>query len=167
MLWLMTIEIRSIQLGDTAAYRECLDSVAREKRYLAQVEALPLEQIEEFVRESVVSDAVQFVAVEGHRIVGWADIFPHWAPVLAHCGTLGMGVHAEYRGRGIGFGLLGACLEKAPSKGITRVELRTRADNVRAIQLYERMGFVHEGRLRNAMRFDGIYYEALQMSLVR
>jgi putative acetyltransferase len=163
----MTIEVRSIQLSDAVGYRECLDSVARERRYLAQLEAMPLERIEQFVGESVASDAIQFVATDGSRIVGWADIFPHWAPVLAHCGALGMGVHAEYRGRGLGARLLAACLEKAPGKGITRVELQTRSDNVRAIRLYERMGFVHEGRLRNAMRFDGIYHDALQMGLVR
>jgi RimJ/RimL family protein N-acetyltransferase len=163
----MTAIIRPIQLSDALAYRECLDSVAREKRYLAQIEALPLERIEEFVRESVQTDAIQFVAVEGSRLVGWADIFPHWAAALAHCGTLGMGVHADYRGKGIGARLLSACLDKAPSKGITRVELQARADNVRAIKLYEGAGFVAEARLRNAMRFDGVYYEALQMSLVR
>lgn len=163
----MTIEVRPMQLGDAAGYRECLDSVAREKRYLAQLEALPLERIEEFVRKSVTADAIQFVAVDGSRVVGWADILPRWAAAMGHCGTLGMGVHAEYRGKGLGFRLLTACLEKAPSKGITRIELQTRSDNERAIRLYERVGFVLEARLRKAMRFDGIYYEALQMSLVR
>ena len=163
----MTIIVRPIQVRDAPGYRECLDSVAREKCYLAQTEALPLERIEEFVRESVEADSVQFVASEGDRIVGWADIFSHWATALTHCGTLGMGVHVDYRGKGIGARLLSACLDKAPSKGITRVELQARADNVRAIRLYERAGFVAEARVRNAMRFDGIYYEALQMSLVR
>jgi RimJ/RimL family protein N-acetyltransferase len=164
----MTILVRPIRICDAPGYRKCLDSVAHEKRYLAQIEALPLERIEEFVRDSVEADAVQFVASNGDgRIVGWADIFPHWATALAHCGTLGMGVHADYRGKGIGARLLAACLDKALSKGITRVELQARADNVRAIRLYERAGFVAEARLRNAMRFDGVYYEAVQMSLVR
>ena len=163
----MTIIVRPIQIRDAPGYRECLDSVAREKRYLAQIEALPLERIEQFVRESVEAGSIQFVALEGDRVVGWADIFPHWAAALAHCGTLGMGVHADYRGMGIGARLLSACLDKAPGKGITRIELQARADNVRAIRLYERAGFVAEARLRNAMRFDGVHYEALQMSLVR
>lgn len=163
----MTIIVRPIQIRDAPGYRECLDSVAREKRYLAQIEALPLGRIEEFVRESVEADSVQFVAADGDRVVGWADIFPHWAAALAHCGTLGMGVHADYRGKGIGARLLSACLDKAVSKGITRVELQARADNSRAIRLYERAGFVAEARLRNAMRFDGVYYETVQMSLVR
>lgn len=148
------------------SYRACLDAVAREKRYLAQIEALPLERIEGFVRASVANDAVQFMAVEGGRVVGWADIFPSWAHAVAHCGTLGMGVLAEYRGQGIGRRLLEACIHKAWRKGITRIELEVRADNERAIRLYQAMGFTQEALKRRAMRFDGVYFDALLMSLL-
>ncbi len=147
-----------------ANFRECLDAVAREKRYLAQIEALPLEKIEGFVKESVAIDAVQFVALDGQRVVGWADIFPAWAHAVAHTGSLGMGVLPGYRGLGIGRRLLQACINKATGKGITRIELEARADNERAIRLYESMGFKHEALKRRAMRFDGVYYDAVQMS---
>jgi len=162
----MSIVIAPIALVHAESFRACLDAVAREKRYLAQVEALPLPRIVEFVRESVANDAVQYVALDGERVVGWADIFPAWAHAVSHCGTLGMGVLAERRGQGIGKRLLLACVAKARRKGITRIELEARADNRSAIALYERQGFVHEARKRNAMRFDGVYYDAVQMSLV-
>lgn len=77
-----------------ASYRACLDAVARERRYLAQIEALPLERIQAFVQSSIENDAVQFFAVEGEKVVGWADIFPAWAHAVSHCGSLGMGVLA-------------------------------------------------------------------------
>jgi ribosomal protein S18 acetylase RimI-like enzyme len=150
-----------------ASYRQCLDVVAREKRYLAQIEALPLERIEGFVRDSVANDAVQFMAVDRGQVVGWADIFPSWAHAVAHCGSLGMGVLPEYRGKGIGRQLLQACISKARTKGITRIELEVRADNVRAISLYKALGFEIEAVKRNAMRFDGVYFDALQMSLLQ
>ena len=76
-----------------------------------------------------------------------------------------MGVSAAYRGQGIGRQLLSACLAKARSNGITRVELEVRADNERAIKLYESMGFAHEALKRNGMRFDGVYHDSIQMSL--
>jgi len=41
------------------------------------------------------------------------------------------------------------------------------ADSDRAIALYEKVGFVHEGRIRNAFRADGIYRDALAMAIVR
>ena len=161
------VEIVPVAEGLAASYRECLDVVAREKRYLAQIEALPLERIQGFVRESVATDAVQFMAVQGRRVVGWADIFPAWAHAVSHCGSLGMGILPAYRGQGIGRRLLQACIAKAQAKGITRIELEVRADNERAISLYKSLGFKQEAVKRNAMRFDGVYFDALQMSLLQ
>jgi ribosomal protein S18 acetylase RimI-like enzyme len=150
-----------------ASYRQCLDIVAKERRYLAQIEALPLERIAGFVRDSVSNDAIQFFALDGNEVVGWADIFPAWAHAVSHCGTLGMGVHPDYRSKGLGKRLLKACIDKAWAKGITRIVLEVREDNHLAIALYERMGFKTEGVKQNAMRFDGVYYNALQMRLLQ
>lgn len=149
-----------------ASFRECLNAVAREKRYLAQIEALPLEKIEDFLRQSVANDAIQFVAMEGGRVVGWADIFPAWAHGVAHCGSLGMGVLPSHSKQGIGMPLLQACITKAWRKGITRIKLEARSDNERAIHLYESLGFVHEAPKRKALRFDGVYFDAVLMSLL-
>ena len=162
----MSIAVTPIAESHAEGFHACLDAVAREKKYLAQIEALPLERIQEFVRESVANSAAQFVALDGTTVVGWCDIFPEWAHAVQHCGTLGMGVLATYRGRGIGQQLLSATIAKARANGITRIVLEARADNTRAIRLYERMGFVHEARKRNALRFEGVYYEAVQMTLL-
>jgi putative acetyltransferase len=150
-----------------AGFHACLDTVAREKRYLAQIEAPPLERIQAFVSESVAKDAVQFVALDGERVVGWADVFAAWAHALAHRGTLGMGVHPDYRGQGLGRRLLQACIDKAWNKGMTRIELEARADNAAALRLYESLGFQHEARIRHGLRFDGRYYDGLQMALLK
>ncbi|HZP67048.1 MAG TPA: GNAT family N-acetyltransferase [Rudaea sp.] len=162
----MTIAIVPIDEAHVEGFHACLDAVAREKKFLAQIEAPPLERIRGFVRESVASDVAQFVALDGSRVVGWCDVFPAWAETVKHCGTLGMGLLPDYRGRGIGKDLLTACLAKARDNGITRVELEVRADNQRALNLYERMGFVREAVKRRGMRFDGVYFDSIQMSLI-
>lgn len=161
------LPIVSVQEIYAASYRDCLDAVARERRYLAQVEALPLERMAEFVRDSVASDAIQYFALDGARVVGWADIFSRWAHAVSHCGLLGMGVHPDFRGQGLGRRLLLACVEKAWHKGLTRIELEARADNHRAIALYEKLGFEHEAIKPMAMRFDGVYFDAVQMRLLK
>lgn len=161
------VQICPVEEAHAQSYRACLDEVARERRYLAQIKALPLERIQAFVRESVAADAVQFMAVDDGRVVGWADVFPDWAHAVAHRGSLGMGVLPAYRGQGIGRRLLQACIDKAWAKGLARIELEVRADNVRAIALYQAMGFTHEALKRQALRFDGAYFDALQMSLLR
>ncbi|MFZ5593976.1 MAG: GNAT family N-acetyltransferase [Pseudomonadota bacterium] len=162
----MSVAIVPIAEAHAESFHACLDAVAREKKFLAQVEALPLERVQGFVRESVASGAAQFVAVDGAIVVGWCDIFPGWAQAISHCGSLGMGLLPDYRGKGIGRSLLSACLAKARANGITRVELEARADNERAIKLYERAGFIREAVKRRGMRFDGVYFDSVQMSLI-
>jgi len=149
------------------SYRECLDVVARERKYLAQVEALPPEQVLGFVRANMAGDANQFFALDGERVVGWADIFPHWAPAVAHRGVLGMGVHPDYRGLGLGRRLLAACIDKAWRQGLVRIELEARADNEAALALYTRAGFRHEALKARAMRFDGVFFDVVQMRLLK
>ena len=162
----VNVVILPIAESHAEGFRACLDAVAREKKYLAQIEAPPIERVRSFVRESVASGVAQFVALDDARVVGWCDIFPAWAHAVQHCGTLGMGLLPPYRGHGLGRQLLSSCLAKARSNGITRVELEVRSDNERAIKLYERMGFEREAVKRQGMRFDGVYHDSLQMSFV-
>jgi len=48
---------------------------------------------------------------------------------------------------------------------ITKVNLRVRTDNVRAIALYLRKGFALEGTIRQAIQIDGTYYDHHWMGL--
>jgi ribosomal protein S18 acetylase RimI-like enzyme len=162
----MSIAIAPISERHIAGFHACLDAVAREKSYLAQLEAMPLERVTTFVRDNIAADGIQFVALDGDRVIGWADILRGWAHAIEHRGSLGIGVLSHYRGMGIGERLLRACLEKARAKGLTRVELEVRMDNQRAIRLYERLGFVREAVKHQGMRFEGVYYDSLQMCLL-
>jgi len=161
-----TLSICPITPGHIASFRECLDAVAREKRWLAQVEAPPLDRVEGFVRQGIEAGVSQFVALDGERVVGWADIFPDWAAAVAHRGHVGMGLLPAWRGQRIGQRLLQACLDKARLRGLTRIELESRIDNHRAIALYERLGFRREALKVHGMRFGDRYHDTVQMSLL-
>jgi RimJ/RimL family protein N-acetyltransferase len=78
-----------------------------------------------------------------------------------------MGIVRAYRGRGLGTRLINATLEAAFGAGFVRVELDVHADNARAISLYERVGFVREGIVRDAVYVDGEYRDAITMALIR
>ncbi|MDO8631903.1 MAG: GNAT family N-acetyltransferase [Phycisphaerales bacterium] len=162
----MDVSIEPISEKYADSFHACLDSVAREKKFLAQTEAPPLERVRGFVKDSVKNDVPQFIAVDGRVVVGWCDIFPDWPETKKHCGSLGMGVLKDYRRHGIGARLLLATMAKAKKKGITRITLKVRADNAGAIRLYEDTGFVTEARLKNAMKFDGVFHDEFQMSYV-
>lgn len=154
--------IAPITLDDVEGFHAALDSVARERRFLASFEAPPLEAAQVFVEANLREGNPHFVAHEGGRIVGWCDIKRSGRPVHAHCGVMGMGVVADCRGAGIGRALLGA----TRAAGLLRVDLDVRAANTPAIALYERMGFRHEGRKVAAYNVDGAFDDLLVMGLV-
>ena len=45
--------------------------------------------------------------------------------------------------------------------------LEITADNECAVRLYEKLGFVHEARKNNAVRFEGVYHDAVRMCLLQ
>ena len=51
-----------------------VDAVARERRWLAGVEAYPLEATREFVRDNLAKGFPQFVALTGERVVAFAAL---------------------------------------------------------------------------------------------
>jgi RimJ/RimL family protein N-acetyltransferase len=160
----MSVEIVPIERRHIGGFREVLDGVARERRWLAFLEAPPLPRVRSFVLNGLRNGMTQFVAVDDGRVVGWCDVNPKSHETLRHSGVLGMGVAASHRGQGLGAALLRATLEVAAASGIRRVELIVRADNAAAIRLYEKHGFELEGRLREYLIVDGRAYDALQMA---
>src|SRR5512135_1707682 len=119
----MTIEILPMQRRHIAAFREVLDSVARERSYLAMTEAPPMTQVRRFVLNNLKAGAAQFVAVDDDLVVGWCDVTPKVRDTMRHSGVLGMGVAASRRGAGIGARLLAATIDAALASGVTRIEL--------------------------------------------
>ncbi len=160
----MGVEIVQIQRRHIAGFRDLLDGVARERRWLAYLEAPPLPRIRRFVLNGLRNGMAHYVAIDDGRIVGWCDVNPKTHETQRHSGVLGMGVAVDYRGRGIGTALLTEAVDAALARGLSRIELVVRADNDAAIALYERHRFEHEGRLRDYMVVDGVSFDALLMA---
>ena len=162
----MEFQIVPIAEEHIAGFHAAVDSVARERRYLAMLQAPPLEESADWVRGNLRKGNPQFVALVEGQVVGWCDVFPEKRETMAHGGVLGMGVLEGYRGKGIGASLMRATLEHARKTGFTRVELTVREDNLRAKALYDKAGFAVEGRKRKAALFDGRHYDLILMALV-
>ncbi|SDH13048.1 GNAT family N-acetyltransferase [Paraburkholderia phenazinium] len=98
------------------------------------------------------------------QVVGHAgiEIAP---PRRAHSAVLGISVHDDFQGRGVGTALLGALVECADlALGLRRLELTVFVDNAAAIALYRRFGFVEEGRSRGYAMRDGLLADVLHMA---
>jgi len=160
------VVIRRSTPDDVEGFWQCLDSVARERRFLSFVQAPPLEETRTFLEDARSRGMVQFVAVAGPRIVGWCDVSPMLCEGFRHAGALGMGLLPGYRSRGLGSGLLAHTLQECREQGLARIELEVFSSNESAIHIYLRSGFVREGLKRSARILDGRVEDIVCMALL-
>ena len=162
----MTIEIVQIREEHIEEFHATLDVVARERCYLAFLEAPPIAATRQFVRRNIAEGYPHLVVLDGGRVAGWCDVTAADRPTMRHVGVLGLGLLPQWRGRGLGERLMRDAVEAARAFGFTRVELSVRDDNRRAIALYGRLGFAVEGRKRKANKVGEAYHDLVMMALL-
>jgi putative acetyltransferase len=95
------------------------------------------------------------------------NTFPNH-PRRRHVGQIGMAVHDDWQGRGVGSALMQAAVELADGwVNLRRLELEVYVDNELGVRLYKRFGFVIEGTLRQYAYRDGRYVDAHMMARLR
>jgi ribosomal protein S18 acetylase RimI-like enzyme len=162
----MPVDIVPIEESHIEGFHRALDIVARERRYLAFLEGPPLEGMRAFALGHIKRGDPLFVAVSAAEVIGWCDVTAKERPIYAHTGVLGMGVLPEFRGQGIGAGLIRQALAAAKAFGFHRVELTVRENNSNAMELYKKVGFRIEGTQRDAVQVDGAYEDMILMAVL-
>ncbi len=109
---------------------------------------------------------VMVVATMGEEVVGAANLERGGKATNRHAGSLGISVDAAWRGKGIGTALMEHLLAGAREQGLVRIELRVFTRNPVARRLYEKFGFVEEGRHPYAWCKQGVWVEEVTMGLI-
>src|SRR5689334_8130999 len=106
------------------------------------------------------------VAERDGEIVGNAGLHPTGAALRRqHVMTLGISVSPKAQGQGVGRALMQALCDYADRWAqVLRIELTVYADNARAIALYRKFGFEHEGNMKAYAMRDGLYVDAIAMA---
>jgi RimJ/RimL family protein N-acetyltransferase len=89
--------------------------------------------------------------LEDGEMVGLMNCSGATRHVFRHITTLGISMKAGWRGQGIGSKMMRQAIEWARESGVvTRIQLEVIEENVEARELYERLGFVVEGVLKES-----------------
>jgi putative acetyltransferase len=108
------------------------------------------------------------VAEVDGRVVGNLGLTPEGSDRRKHVGSIGMAVHDDFQGQGVGTALMEVIIELAERwMGLTRIELSVYTDNAPAIALYKKFGFEIEGTAPRYAFRDGEYVDAYYMARVK
>lgn len=159
--------LRQTEIDDALQVAACIDSVARERRFLGNTEGFSVDQTREFIQFVKNIGGIHLVVLDGDEIVGWCDITPHTYVGLTHVGRLGMGLLPQYRRQGLGTKLVSEALQLAFKTDIERIELEVFFSNVGATKLYQNIGFSEEGCKRDARKLDDQYDDIIMFGLLQ
>ena len=117
--------------------------------------------------ENPPGDMHRLVAERDGRVLGLIGLHKYGGRRSHVCG-LGMFVHDDFQGEGIGSLMMEAAIELAEDwLGLTRMELTVFTDNAPAIALYKKYGFATEGTHAAFARRGGEYVDTLAMARVK
>lgn len=129
---------------------------------------LPYQSTEQWQQKLTAQGHTSLVAVQEEELLGHTGIDLAQRLRRRHVASIGVGVKAAARGQGIGTALIRAAIEVCESwTNISRIELQVYTDNIAAISLYKKCGFVVEGTCRRYAYRDGGYADVLVMARIK
>ncbi|RST52780.1 GNAT family N-acetyltransferase [Variovorax sp. MHTC-1] len=110
-------------------------------------EPMLLDEFEGIYEELLDSGCFYVWEVDG-AVAGFykATRYPGRGRHVALLGTLA--VDPRRHGQGVGHAMLTDAVERLKADGVRRIELYAESDNVQALRFYGKLGFAHEGTLR-------------------
>ena len=162
-------EIRTPTLTDAAAFIVYLRALHEHVDHPGVIprSEFPTEQIQrEWIEKYTSGVGYCLVILSGERIVGCAELTRGRGDHRRHCASLGISLLKEARGQGYGTRLIERLHQWAREQPeLERIQLEVFHTNPDAIRLYERLGYVHEGRRVGAIKRFGESIDMIQMSM--
>lgn len=101
----------------------------------------------------------------GGRVAAYGFLKFNEQPFRKDLCNLGLVVHHEYRGKGVGALFVQKLIEEARKRYIRKIWINVYSDNPRAVRFWLEQGFQMEGFLRDNENWDGMFRSMFQMCM--
>ena len=160
--------IRKGSLGDLDAIVELYKAAAAQGGGLIRTQdEITKDYIQNFLTKSLATGIILIAESENKQLIGEIHAYKGDPKVLAHNLTqLTIVVHPAFQGKGIGKLLFTTLLDdiKTSHPEILRVELMARETNLRALDLYKKLGFKVEGSFEKRVRVRDTFVADIAMA---
>lgn len=165
----MSITYREAAPEDAQAvldYCTCIGGESDNLSFGAEGMHITVEKEVDFLKNARNNPNFRFLlALDGQEIVGTSSVGRLGSPRFSHRANFAVTVRKSHWGRGIGSGLTQRQLSYIKEAGAEIVELEVRADNSRAIALYQKFGFVPFGTYPRSTKIGNDYFDTVYMIL--
>ena len=156
---------------DASQLLECFKSVAIEGKFilstLSDIEKISpsIEKEAEWIKNTFDGGGIILTAQINKKIEGYISITIDAMTRRKHIAVIGICMIKQYRNIGLGKALMESAINWAKeTPKIEKLALSVFADNVLAIKLYEKLGFLTEGRqIREIKRGENDYVDTIMM----
>ncbi|MFC6725527.1 GNAT family N-acetyltransferase [Halobium palmae] len=157
--------IRAAGEEDRDGLIEVMRAVAEDGRYIeAETVAAMVDEEEVVLRHNELNSRMMFVATVDGETVGWVHLDLPTAEKLSHTAVLTVGVHPDYRGKGIGSTLLERGVRWADEHSFEKLYNSVPSVNDSAIEFLESKGWETEAVREGHYRIDGEYVDEVMMA---
>ncbi len=129
--------------------------------------SVPVEGVKRKLAMSKDSEnSLVLIALDNEEIIARAELEGYYPARIRHRAKFSISVRKDYWNQGIGSEMIKRILEQAEMMKLKVIELEVISDNVRAINLYHKMGFTDIGIYKDFLCVNGIFKDAVVMQKV-
>lgn len=163
------IYLRKVRVEDATSYQK--GTIEEEIRYMTGTKKeFTLEEIKNYLEKIVKDDSREDYAIclnDTEEMIGELTLFDIDSPNHAAGFRISMN-EVKYTSKGYGTEAIKLIIDYVFfDLKLNRLQLEVFSHNVRGIRAYEKVGFIKEGVLREALYYEGKYSDEIIMSIVR
>lgn len=161
------IVIRERSLDDVERFYEFITKLDNEAKYML------FEKNERNVNKDIIKKNIEtiidnndlcYIALYDNKIIGFIIAAREKFIRTKHSANIVVGILENYCGHGIGYELFQNVFKWAKKYDIKRLELTVITENIRAVNLYEKLGFKIEGIREKSTLISGRYHHEYYMA---
>ena len=163
-----SIVVSEVQSSDANIILEYVNKISGESDFLTFGQGefiMSVEQEAKYLDDTLRQNNALYISAKiGQKIVGTLNFSAGSRPRILHTGEFSISVLKECWGNGIGTELIKYLIKWSKrSTIIKKINLEVRNDNLSAIHLYKKLGFIEEGIITRILQINGKFYDALFM----